>query len=90
MKKLLVLVISIIMIIICFNTCYAKEEFILTRKYKLTNTGTRAIKTSFATLKVGQKDFVKYQDDLSVNITPQPDSTFYDELGNLYVTYNFN
>ena len=88
MKKLLVLVISIIMIFICFNTCYAKEEFVLTRKYKLTNTGTRAIKTSFATLKVGQKDFVKYQDDLSVNITPQPDSTFYDELGNLYVTYN--
>ena len=88
MKKVLILVISIIMILMMFSVCFAREEFKLTKTYKLTNTGSRAIKTSFATIRIGQKDFVTYQDDESITITPTPDAKFFDEFGNMYVTYN--
>ncbi|MBR6252897.1 MAG: S-layer homology domain-containing protein [Clostridia bacterium] len=88
MKKILFLVLSLLMILMIFNISYAKESYKVTQTYKLTNKGTRAIKTSFATIKIGQKDFVSYEDDESVTITPTPNSKFYDDFGNLYVTYD--
>lgn len=86
MKKLLIMI-CIIITILCFTSCLA-ESFKITNTYTLTNIGSREVKTSFATIKIGQKDFVRYQKDDSIKITPTPDSKFYDGFGNLYVTYN--
>ena len=83
MKKVLGFILGVIAL---FSICYANDTYKISKTYKFTN--VNSFKGSYAVIRIGQKDFVKYGNDKSVTITPTPDSKFCDNYGNLYVSYD--
>ena len=92
MKKIRrVLTIMLLIFVICSSfAVYASEEFILKREMVYTNETSRELKDGFVEIMIGQKDFVDYQKDGDIIITPAPDELREDEFGNLYAYYDLS
>lgn len=92
MKKIRrVLTIMLLIFVMCSSfAVYASEEFILKREMVYTNETSRELKDGFVEIMIGQKDFVEYQKDGDIIITPAPDELREDEFGNLYAYYDLS
>lgn len=83
------LVLSILMTMILGGAVFAGEkEYIIKERYVFKNERNGKLKSGFVQLLVGQIDFTQYSDDDYVKITPVPDKTEVDKLGNMYAYYD--
>lgn len=71
------------------NAFAAENEYILSQEYTFTNIRKTALTSGcYLEFLIGSGDFVQYQDDESITISPIPDEIRNDEYGNQYAYYN--
>lgn len=86
-----ILIVCMVLSIFFINSCcFAKEKYAQIKTFTFRNDSSRAINGAKAEIYIGQKDFVEYQDDESIIITPTPDDVKTDDYGNMYAIYDFS
>lgn len=87
-KKIL-LMITMLFVLLTGTALASEKEYILTKEYtyeSLRSSG--ALSSGFVEILIGNVDFVQYQDDNEVVITPLPDEIREDDLGNVYAYFD--
>ena len=82
-KKIL-LMITMLFVLLTGTALASEKEYVLTKEYtyeSLRSSG--ALSSGFVEILIGNVDFVQYQDDNEVVITPLPDEIREDDLGNI-------
>lgn len=85
--------ISFILTLLCIlflgNVYASGDEYIVSQEYSFKNNRKTALTSGcYLEFFVGSGDFVQYQDDESLTISPLPDEIRNDEYGNKYAYYN--
>ena len=87
-KALKILVISLLFVLMSIGCCFASgDEYILQRDYLFQNQTGYLLEEAEVQISVGSGDFIQYQDDKEITVTPKPDDVIIDEYGNHYVVY---
>ncbi len=87
MKKIFLLVLMSIGMLA--STVYAvEEEYIVTKEMIYENTKKYSVNSAFVEVLVGNTNFVQYQEDNEIIITPLPDELREDEFGNIYAYFD--
>lgn len=89
-RKILLMVTLLFVFLV--GTAFASEKnYILNKEYtyeSLKSSG--ALTSGFVEILIGNVDFVQYQDDNEVMITPIPDEIREDDLGNIYAYFDLS
>ena len=89
-RKILLMVTLLFVFLV--GTAFASEKnYILNKEYtyeSLKSSG--ALTSGFVEILIGNVDFVQYQDDNEVMITPLPDEIREDDLGNIYAYFDLS
>lgn len=84
-----VLFFTLILIGTLTNIVFAGEnDYIVSKEMVYESTRKTALPSGFIEVLVGNKNFVQYQKDNEIVITPMPDEMREDEYGNLYAYYD--
>ena len=67
-----------------------ENEYIVTKEYSYKNTKKYELSSGFVEILIGSGDFVQYQDDEYLTISPTPDEIKEDEYGNKYAYYDLS
>lgn len=74
-----------------FYTSYASEgskEFLVIKEMIYKNNRQETLTSGFVEVKLGRINFVAYQEDIELKITPEPDEIKKDDYDNYYAYYN--
>ncbi|MBQ9280272.1 MAG: S-layer homology domain-containing protein [Clostridia bacterium] len=90
MKKLekISFLILLLLVVLAGTVCASSEKYLVTKEYVYESTKTLPLTSGFVEILVGKSNFVQYQNDESIIITPTPDEFREDEYGNLYAYFN--
>ncbi len=89
-KKILLMI--TLMFVFLMGTAFASERnYVLTKEYTYESLrASGAITSGFVEILIGNVNFVQYQDDNELIITPLPDEIRYDDLGNVYAYFDLS
>lgn len=87
MKRTLLLL-MLLTILLAGSVSAAEEEYILVKEYSYQNTKKYELNSAFVEILIGSGDFVQYQDDEYLTISPNPDEIKEDKFGNKYAYYD--
>lgn len=92
MKKLgkISFLILLLLVVLAGTVSASSEKYLLTKEYVYESTKTVPITSGYVEILVGKTNFVQYQKDESVVITPTPDEFREDDFGNVYAYFNMN
>ena len=81
-----------LMFVFLTGTAFASERnYVLTKEYTYESLrASGAITSGFVEILIGNVDFVQYQDDNELVITPLPDEIRHDDLGNVYAYFDLS
>jgi transglutaminase-like putative cysteine protease len=89
MKRINKILFIIITLVLVFSgsTFAASQKFIVTKEMLYENKRSYAIKSGFVEVMIGNTNFTRYQKDISLTVTPEPDKYETDEYGNMFAYY---
>ena len=92
MKKInrTVLLLMLLVVLLAGSVSAAENEYILVKEYSYQNTKKYELASAFVELLIGSGDFIQYQDDEYITISPNPDEIKEDEFGNKYAYYDLS
>lgn len=96
MKKInKILMLLTLLIVILAGNVFAgatanENEYILTKEYTYINTKKTKLTNGFVEILIGSGDFVQYQDDEYITISPTPDEIKTDIYGNQYAYFDLS
>lgn len=90
MKKLLKisLFVSLLLVLFAGTVMASSEKYLLTKELVYESTRTVTLKNGFVEILIGKMNFLQYQKDNGIVITPSPDEIREDEYGNVYAYFN--
>lgn len=90
MKKLskVLLLLSLFIIILSGSVFAESKDFIVTKELEYQNKRKVMLSSGFVEVLVGNTNFVQYQEDKQIKITPMPDEMREDEFGNMYAYFD--
>lgn len=89
MKRTLLLL-MLLTIMLAGSVSAVEEEYILIKEYSYQNTKKSELNSAFVEILIGSGDFVQYQDDEYITLSPNPDEIKEDEFGNKYAHYDLS
>ena len=79
----------IFLFVFVLSSVFASEnEYVLTKEYSYKNNKKYELSSGFVEILIGSGDFVQYQDDEYLTISPTPDEIREDVFGNKYAYYD--
>ena len=81
----------IFLFVFVLSSVFASEnEYVLTKEYSYKNNKKYELSSGFVEILIGSGDFVQYQDDEYLTISPTPDEIREDVFGNKYAYYDLS
>lgn len=87
-KRSVVLLLILLMILLTGSVSAGENEYYIIKEYSYRNNKKYELKNAFVEILIGSGDFVQYQDDKSITLSPNPDEIKEDEFGNKYAYYD--
>ncbi len=86
-----ILIIMIIMLFAFASAVFASDvEYIVTRELTYESVRKLPVVSGFVEILIGNMNFVQYQEDNEIVVTPKPDEIREDEYGNMYIYYDLS
>ena len=84
------LLLMLLVMILAGNVFASENNYIITKEYTYQNNRNKELAEAYVEIAIGSGDFVQYQDDEYLTISPNPDDIIEDKFGNKYVYYNLS
>lgn len=85
-----VLLLMLLIILLAGSVSATENEYILLKEYSYKNNKNYELSSAFVELLIGSGDFIQYQDDEYLTLSPNPDEIKEDEYGNVYAYYDLS
>ena len=87
-RKILLMV-TLLFVLLVGTVLASENNYVLTKEYTYESLkASGALASGFVEILIGNVDFVQYQEDNEVTITPLPDEMREDDLGNVYAYFD--